>query len=211
MLSTSAIRWLVASAAFERDVSLAAAIANGTRPRGLAVERVPQDVQMGYWLSSHPTLRYISIPRKTTWADAFVEVTDLQRLLIAHRVPWDQIGWLTSRTQRLWAVSPARLQFRCGGPPCRRASARMRGGRSRVRSTLYWVPHHPVCRPSDATIATAGRNSRRAVLEPAASAISPGTTSRRCPLTAWLQHEGLGRATVREGPRKGPFESLPLR
>lgn len=118
MLSTSAIRWLVASAAFERDVSLAAAIANGTRPRGLAVERVPQDVQMGYWLSSHPTLRYISIPRKTTWADAFVEVTDLQRLLIAHRVPWDQIGWLTSRTQRLWAVSPARLQFRCGGPPC---------------------------------------------------------------------------------------------
>ena len=77
----------------------AARLANGTRPYGRATERVPQDVQLGYWLSRHPSLRYVSLPRKTGWADAFVEVTDLRRLLVAHRVPWDQLAWLTGRTE----------------------------------------------------------------------------------------------------------------
>ena len=44
---------------------------SGFKPRGRSVERVPQDVQLGYWLTQHPTLRYISLPRKTGWADAF--------------------------------------------------------------------------------------------------------------------------------------------
>ena len=74
---------------------------------------------MGYWLSQHPTLRYVALPRKTGWADAFVEVTDLRRLLVAHRVPWDQLAWLTSRTQRLWAsCRRVRLNLRCAGAPC---------------------------------------------------------------------------------------------
>ena len=158
---------------------------------------------MGYWLSSHPTLRYISIPRKTTWADAFVEVPTC--------------SGCSSRTASHGTRSmahephPAALGGVPGAPaPVRRATVPeapvLACEGYRVRSTLYWVPHHPVCRPSDATIATAGRNSRRAVLEPAASAISPGTTSRRCPLTAWLQHEGARAGDgVREGPRKRPI------
>ena len=74
---------------------------------------------MGYWLSTHPTLRYVSLPKKTGWADAFVEVTDLRRLTVAHRVPWDQLAWLTRHTQQMWARAPhVDLQLRCGGPPC---------------------------------------------------------------------------------------------
>ena len=102
-----------------RDAAQAEAIANGLQPRGKNVERVPQDVQLGYWLAQHPTLRYVSLPRKTGWADAFVEVTDVRRLLVAHRVPWDQLAWLTTRTQRLWGHSRhVSLQLRCAGAPC---------------------------------------------------------------------------------------------
>lgn len=119
MLSAPVVRWLVASEAFARDTARAAAIANGSLvPRGTHVERIPQDVQMGYWLAAHPTLRYIHIPRKLAWADAFVEVTDLRRLLIAHRVPWDQLAWLTSRTERLWHSGNVTLNLRCAGAPC---------------------------------------------------------------------------------------------
>ena len=81
MLSAPVVRWLVASDQFRRDTTLAASFANGTKPRGRTVDRVPQDVQMGYWLSTHPSLRYVHLPKKTGWADAFVEVCDLRRLL----------------------------------------------------------------------------------------------------------------------------------
>ena len=119
MLSAPVVRWVVASAAFSRDVARAASIASGLKPRGRSVERVPQDVQLGYWLTQHPTLRYISLPRKTGWADAFEEVTDLRRLLIGHRIPWDQLAWLTTRTERLWSRSRAMsLTLRCAGAPC---------------------------------------------------------------------------------------------
>lgn len=120
LLSTPVVRWLVASAAFARDTERAEAIANGTlTPRGKSTERFPQDVQLGYWLASHPALRYVSIPRKTSWADAFVEVSDLHRLLVAHRVPWDQFAWLQSRTQQLWSTAAhAGLHFVCAGAPC---------------------------------------------------------------------------------------------
>ena len=86
----------------------------------MSVSRVPQDVQIGYWLRSHPTLRYVSLPRKTGWADAFDEVSDLHRLLVAHRVPWSQISWLHSRTGRLWASAPEgpRAKVACGGELC---------------------------------------------------------------------------------------------
>jgi len=119
MLSAPVVRWLVASRAFANDVAQAAAIADGMKPRGKSVERVPQDVQMGYWLSQHPTLRYVALPRKTGWADAFVEVTDLRRLLVGHRIPWDQFAWLTGRTERLWSHSrQVSLTLRCAGAPC---------------------------------------------------------------------------------------------
>lgn len=119
MLSAPVVRWVVASQAFARDMAHVAAIMDGLKPRGKSVERVPQDVQLGYWLSQHPTLRYVALPRKTGWADAFVEVTDLRRLLICHRVPWDQMAWLTSRTQRLWgSARHVGLHLRCAGAPC---------------------------------------------------------------------------------------------
>ena len=119
VLSAPVVRWLVASARFAHDTARAASFASGTKPRGKTVDRVPQDVQMGYWLASHPTLRYVHLPKKTGWADAFVEVTDLRRLVVAHRVPWDQLAWLTQRTQHLWIRAPhVNLQLKCGGPPC---------------------------------------------------------------------------------------------
>ena len=119
LLSMPALRWVLASDGFARDVEQAARLANGTKPYGRATERVPQDVQLGYWLSQHPSLRYVSLPRKTGWADAFVEVTDLRRLLVGHRIPWDQLAWLTGRTERLWrAASHSRLHLRCAGAPC---------------------------------------------------------------------------------------------
>ena len=119
MLSAPVVRWLVASQAFARDVAHATAIADGLKPRGRSIDRIPQDVQMGYWLSQHPTLRYVALPRKTGWADAFVEVTDLRRLLVCHRVPWDQLAWLTSRTQRLWgSARHVGLHLRCANPMC---------------------------------------------------------------------------------------------
>ena len=119
LLSAPAVRWVVASPGFDADVTQAARIANGTRPYGRPIERVAQDVQLGYWLSRHPSLRYFSLPRKTGWADAFVEVTDLRRLLIGHRIPWDQLGWLTGRTERMWrASSHTRLHLECAGALC---------------------------------------------------------------------------------------------
>lgn len=119
LLSAPVVRWVIAQPAFASDLKQAAAIANGSRPYGRAIERVPQDVQLGYWLREHPTLRYVNLPRKTGWADAFVEVTDLRKLVIGHRIPWDQLAWLTGRTERLWAASTgARLHLRCAGPPC---------------------------------------------------------------------------------------------
>ena len=119
MLSAPVVRWLVTSERFARDVSHAAAIADGERPRGRPVDRVPQDVQMGYWLAAHPTLRYVVLPKKTGWADAFVEVTDLRRLLVGHRIPWDQMAWLTRHTRALWLRAPhVDLQLRCAGPLC---------------------------------------------------------------------------------------------
>ena len=91
----------------------------GSKRAAHALERVPQDVNLGYWLSAHPTLRYVALPKYLAWADAYVEVCDLRRLLIAHRVPWDQLAWLTGRTERLWRRAPyVHMRLQCGGPPC---------------------------------------------------------------------------------------------
>ena len=78
MLSSSAVRWLVTSDRFVHDTARAATMANASQQPGAhkkeALERVPQDVNMGYWLAAHPSLRYVALPRKVGWADAFVEV-----------------------------------------------------------------------------------------------------------------------------------------
>ena len=119
LLSAPAVRWVVRSDGFANDVAQAARLADGLA-YGRASERVPQDVQLGYWLSRHPSLRYVALPRKTGWADAFVEVTDLRRLLVGHRIPWDQLGWLTGRSERMWrAASHVRWRLVCAGAlPC---------------------------------------------------------------------------------------------
>ena len=59
------------------------------------------------------------IPPLLSAEEFLVEVTDLRRLLICHRVPWDQMAWLTSRTQRLWgSARHVGLHLRCAGAPC---------------------------------------------------------------------------------------------
>lgn len=46
-------------------------------------------------------------------------MSELRRLLICHRTPWDQLAWLTGRTERLWRRAPyVHMRFECGGAPC---------------------------------------------------------------------------------------------
>ena len=145
LLSAPAVRWVVRSDGFANDVAQAARLADGLKPYGRASERVPQDVQLGYWLSRHPSLRYVALPRKTGWADAFVEVTDLRRLLVGHRIPWDQLGWLTGRSERMWrAASHVRWRLVCAGaPPCPAGQCAHARGQDACAAELMLPPPLP--------------------------------------------------------------------
>ena len=126
LLATSVVQWVVRSPGFEADVTRASLLAEGRAqlPAGSRFERLPQDVILGYWLRSHPSLRYVRIPFFGTWCEEFRHVGELQRLLVAHRVPWDQYAWLIQHTEALWTrahsfPSPhAHGRLRCTGAPC---------------------------------------------------------------------------------------------
>ena len=123
LLSAPVVRWLNASALVARDISQAAGLAAGRMPvyRGTGSGRIPQDVSLGFWLSRHPTLQVVELQPFTAWCDRWKFVGDLGRLLIAHRVPWDRLAWLTQSTQRLWndLGGEAKGKLTCSGPVCR--------------------------------------------------------------------------------------------
>ena len=98
-----------------------------------ASERVPQDVQLGYWLSRHPSL-CMALPRKTGWADAFRG--DHLRRLLGARIPWDQLGWVTGARSAWRAASHVRWRLVCGraAVSCGAVCARERAGRVRRES-----------------------------------------------------------------------------
>ena len=132
------MRWLVGSPAFAQGVAHAERRAAGGGNNATAGSdagahkrvrrhRVSEDAQMGFWLSRHPSLRLVSLPPMHGWFDVFAHVGPPSQLLLAHRVPWDQMAWLTEHTERLWAprnasapVSAVRVRALCDTeqPPC---------------------------------------------------------------------------------------------
>ena len=129
ILSRPAVEWVVASRAFARDANTSIAMAFGDWEAD--VEEHPnlvleagsrdmlEDVQLGFWLASNPNLRLVQLPRGS-WADGFHQVGRLERLLVAHQVPWNQIPWLTEHSNRLWRKRGAQVRrsFVCSGAPC---------------------------------------------------------------------------------------------
>ncbi|KAL1525223.1 hypothetical protein AB1Y20_020090 [Prymnesium parvum] len=126
LLSLSVVRWVVRCASFESDVRRASELAEG-KQTGVAAarfERLPQDVILGSWLRHHPRIRYVRIAFFGAWCEEFRHVGELHRLLVAHRVPWDQYRWLLQQTELLWARAHsfprpyANGRLRCTGAPC---------------------------------------------------------------------------------------------
>lgn len=120
LLSSAVVRWLNASALVERDVRQASELAAGRARayRGPGSGRIPQDVSLGFWLSRHPTLRIVELQPFTTWCDKWKFVGNLRALLIAHRVPWERMAWLTEATRRLWSDSSSYGRLVCAQPVC---------------------------------------------------------------------------------------------
>lgn len=129
LLSVEAIQWLVKQANFARDAATSEAMARGTW-RSSVVEHpqlvletgsrfVPDDVQLGYWLSRHPTLRFVALPG-SMWLDSFDLVGSLAPLLCVHKVPWRQLAWVNAHSTWLWRRRGARVTRRlgCFGPLC---------------------------------------------------------------------------------------------
>ena len=73
-----------------------------------------EDAILGFWLSSHPSLRLVALERYGAWCDEFVEVGPLTKLLVAHRVPWEHFGWLSElRDPSSYNVTSVRYRWEC--------------------------------------------------------------------------------------------------
>jgi hypothetical protein len=122
LLSTATMRWLSASKLVARDVQQARELAEGRARayKGPGSGRIPQDVILGFWLAHVPELRLVEIQPFTSWADKWKFVGNLRSLLIAHRVPWERMAWLSKSTSRLWAAEGAAAfgKLRCADRVC---------------------------------------------------------------------------------------------
>ena len=123
LMSTRAVRHVVRSAVFQRDVAQAKALAEGRAKayKGPGSGRIDDDVQLGYWMSQVPNLHVVTFRRYLAWHDRWkAGVTDmLPRLLLAHKVPWQRFPELLNRTEALWHLSDrAATRVLCEGPPC---------------------------------------------------------------------------------------------
>ena len=123
VISRVALEWVVASPAFQRDTKQIHAVEQGKplpRANDPASGDLYHDVQLGLWLSAHPSLRIVALPMGEVWADEWRHLRRLDRLLMAHRVPFDFEPWLTEQTERIWAASPGALvRSACLGAPCK--------------------------------------------------------------------------------------------
>ncbi|KAL1528486.1 hypothetical protein AB1Y20_009829 [Prymnesium parvum] len=122
LVSAAALRWVVASDAFQRDAATSAALAAGAElPRAddPSSGDLYHDVQLGVWLSRHPSLRLVALRRDDAWADDWRHVRRLDGLLLAHRVPFHMTAWLAHHTARLWARGAhLSVHSHCAGAPC---------------------------------------------------------------------------------------------
>ena len=125
MLSSSAVRWLVRSPLFSRDLKRAREMMDGRAPpyHGPGSGRIDDDVQLGYWMAQLPHLRVVGFRRYMAWHDRWkAGVTGyLPRLLQAHKVPWDKQRTLCNQTRAVWSKARrASVSLHCdSSPPCR--------------------------------------------------------------------------------------------
>jgi len=180
MLSSSAVRWLVRSPLFSRDLKRAREMMDGRAPpyHGPGSGRIDDDVQLGYWMAQLPHLRVVGFRRYMAWHDRWkAGVTGyLPRLLQAHKVPWDKQRTLCNQTRAVWSKARrASVSLHCdSSPPCRdcahvqisreeprgaeRSREEPRGAR---RSGI--APHEHLC-TSVSPSAAAGKGAAHALL-----------------------------------------------
>lgn len=136
LLSSPVVEWLVhgaGAAAFARDAAVASAAASASpttsttreerRRRGsppqLVQGAVYDDATLGYWLRAHPSLQLVALPKFVGWASTWKDVGPLNKLLVAHRVPWHQYAWLSGATDAMWGGDATLgVAWQCGGAPC---------------------------------------------------------------------------------------------
>jgi len=62
-----------------------------------------EDAQMGYWLSAHPSLRYVHLRNFHAWFEAWHHVSDrLEAFLAVHKAPYHMYARLLDATERTW-------------------------------------------------------------------------------------------------------------
>ena len=147
LLSAPVVEWLVhgdGGAAFARDAAVASAAASASpatasllttreeRRRGAPPQlmrgAVYDDATLGFWLRSHPSLQLVALPRFVAWASTWRDVGPLNKLLVAHRVPWHQFAWLSRATDAMWGGGATLgAAWQCGGPPCSQTICQGRG------------------------------------------------------------------------------------
>ena len=161
LVSSAAVGWIVRSDHFSRDEATSLQLAT---PEGLggSVGEHPmllleigardtlEDVQLGYWLASHPTLRLVHMPWHDVWAEGLGQVRNLGRLLVAHQVPWERLAWLTRHSKRLWASALSsrrgglrvREGYACFGAPCSRGTCAHASGQRVCALTVELARTH---------------------------------------------------------------------
>ena len=149
LLGAPVVRWVVASAAFAFDVAQADRIAEGLVKTAWHVERIPQDVQLGFWLRAHPTLMIVNLPKRFAWADYWHDVWDLDRLLLGHRIPYDQLAWLSERSARKWKyASHLNVQLYCAGALCLSTDCAHAAGQRACAAEIAVVPTNETLTPT---------------------------------------------------------------
>ena len=161
LLSDVAVRWVLSSAAFARDVARARALAAERAKAGTSQNRRRQgrrildDATLGYWLRLHPSLVLVALPKFAAWANEWRHVGPVEQLLVAHRAPYDQWAWLAAQTDEAWRGRGVLARARCPGHeaspgPCRPGlcahAAGQRACSLAVQPLLSADAARPICR-----------------------------------------------------------------
>ena len=73
------------------------------RRRAFEAHFLSEDAQMGYWLSAHPSLRYVHLRNFHAWFEAWHHVGDkLEAFLAVHKAPYNMYARLLDATERAW-------------------------------------------------------------------------------------------------------------
>lgn len=84
----------------------------GTRLQEWEDVTLLEDAHVGFWLSFHPSLQLVTLAQYHAWCDQWEHAGDLSLLLMAHRVPWEHYGWL-STMRKSSAAERVRYRWEC--------------------------------------------------------------------------------------------------